>query len=178
MSRWQQDAVDFACEAWAYQWVALFGRDPRKASEYLGSLASTLGLVRVMQDGSGSGTVVGQHFPEGFLGTGLLVSVVLKHMPEPDREMIWRHYVDRWYVMLAMPSKVEKAPTFEPVKLIRPVKQGTIAYRMGIARSEYHRRRDNAKSFIRGALAGSEKVRDSKVSARDPGEDVCSAQVQ
>jgi hypothetical protein len=178
MARWQQDSVDFACEAWAYQWVGLFGRDPRKASEYLGRLGSTLGLVRVMQDGAGSSTAVGQQFPEGFLGEGLLVNCVLKHMPAAEREMIWRHYVDRWYVVRGMLDAQKKTVTYEPVRLARPVKQGFMADRMGICPAEYYRRRDTAKSFIRGALAGAEKVGESKVDARPPGDGVCSAQVR
>jgi hypothetical protein len=168
MSRWQQDAVDFACEAWAYQWVSLFGREPRKASEYLGRLACTLSLVRVLADGAGSGTVVEQHYPEGFLGEGLLVNSVIKRMPEAERELLWRHYVDRWYILRAVRTKSREVAGYEPLRLLRPVKQGLIAQRMGISRSEYHRRRDVARSFVRGALAG-EKCRDSKVGAREPG---------
>lgn len=175
MSRWRKDAVDFACEAWAFQWIALFGREPRKASEYLGRLGSTLSLVRIMQDGAGSGTAVGQQFPEGFLGEGLLVSVVLKHMPASEREMVWRHYVERWYVIRAVPSIVAKVPEFEPVRLIRPLKQVTIAERMGISQAEYYSRRDTAKSFIRGALAGDLESLETKSSARARGSAVCSA---
>lgn len=90
MSRWQQDAVDFACEAWAFQWVELFAREPIKASQCIGRLASTLGL-----DGGGSNLV--QVYPEMFFGDGLLVACIIKYMGESPREMLWRHYVERWY---------------------------------------------------------------------------------
>jgi hypothetical protein len=175
MARWQQDAVDFACEAWAYQWVGLFGREPRKASEYLGRLASTLNMVKILQDGASSGTAVGQQFPEGFLGEGLLVNCVLKYMPEGEREIIWRHYVERWYVVRGTLDAAKKTVTYEPVRLSRPMKQGLIAERMGISPAEYYSRRDTAKSFIRGALAGDAVTLDTKVVARERGKELCSA---
>ena len=177
MARWEQDATDFACEAWAYQWMSLFGRDPRKASEYLGRLSCTLSLVTLLHDGAGGGTLIAQEFPEGFLGDALLVNVVIKLMPESDRETIWRHYVERWYFLRPVYDKKKQLTGCDPVRLIRPVKQGVIASRMGVSRAEYHSRRDRAKSFIRGALAGAECL-DTKVGARDPGASVCSGQVQ
>lgn len=172
MARWEQDSVDFACEAWSYQWMCLFGRDPRKASEYVGRLACTLSLVTILHDGAGGGTKVTQEFPEGFLGEALLVNVVLKRMPEADREMIWRHYVERWYVLVPVRDRKGGVVGCDPVRRIRPVKQGVISARMGVSRAEYHSRRDRAKSFVRGALAGAECL-DSKVGARAPGFDVC-----
>ncbi len=178
MARWEQDAVDFACEAWAYQWMALFGRDPRKASEYLGRLSCTLSLVTLLHDGAGGGgTLITQQFPEGFLGDGLLVNIVIKRMPESDREMIWRHYVERWYFLKPVYDVKKNLIGCDPARLIRPVKQGVIAARMGVSRSEYHSRRDQAKSFIRGALAGAECL-DTKVGARDPAFSVAFGQVR
>lgn len=97
MARWQQDAVDFACEAWAWQWINLFARLPLKASEQLGRIGSTLDLVKVMGDGAGSGGIVMQVYPECFLGDGLVVACAMRQMRERDRDILWRHYVDRWF---------------------------------------------------------------------------------
>lgn len=149
MSRWRQDAVDVPCEVWAFQWCALFARDPRKASEHLGRVGSTLNLVRVMGDGASSGTVVEQGFPEVFLGDGLVIACVMKHLAAMDREMLFRHYVDRWYVQRPVP-RFDNA--VEVIKLRYPVKQDAIAHRMGISLTTYHRRRDRAKACVSVAL--------------------------
>lgn len=104
MTAWQSDSVDFACEAWAFQWVELFAREPATASQYLGRLSCTLDLVKTLHDGAGasSGTI-SQAFPEGFLGEGLLVACILQRMEERDREMLWRHYVERWFITRQAP---------------------------------------------------------------------------
>lgn len=98
MARWQQDAVDFACESWAWQWVNLFARLPLKASEQIGRIGSTLDLVKVLRDGAGSGSAIAmQVYPECFLGDGLVVACAMRQMRERDRDILWRHYVDRWF---------------------------------------------------------------------------------
>ena len=155
MAEPKQDTVDFACEAWAHQWVSLFARDPRKASEYLGRLNCTLGEVRVMADGAASGTVVTQSFPEVFLGEGLVISCLSKWMTERDREMLFRHYADRWYV--TRPAKGGHGG-IEAIRLRYPVKQEVMAHRMKISLSSYHKRRDILKSFVRCALASDKSV--------------------
>lgn len=149
MARWKQDPIDFACEAWAYQWCALFARDPRKASEHLGRVGSTLGLVKLMGDGASSGTVVEQGFPEVFLGDGLMVACAIKYLRDYDRTMLFRHYIDRWYVQC--PAQ-RREHGIEVVKLRYPVKQSTLASRMGISVSSYHLRRDRAKACVGVAL--------------------------
>jgi hypothetical protein len=149
MARWKQDEVDVACEAWAFQWCALFARDPRKASEHLGRVGSTLSLVKMMGDGASSSTVVEQGFPEVFLGVGLVVSCIIKHLNESDREMLFRHYIDRWYAQRPVPG-LERS--IEVVKLRYPIKQTIIAQRMGVSVATYHQRRDRAKACVATAL--------------------------
>lgn len=105
MSRWQQDAVDFACEAWASQWINLFARQPIKGSELLGRVGSTLDLVKVMGDGAGAAGNLMQIYPECFMGMGLVVACTLKTMSDRQREIVWRHYVDRWYFVRIVPVK-------------------------------------------------------------------------
>lgn len=152
MARPAQDKADFAAEAWAYQWVCLFARDPRKASEYVGRLNSTLGLVRIMADGAGStGAVVSQHFPEVFLGDGLIVSCLIKRLSDRQREWLFRHYVDRWYVMRLQQGR-DKEQRFECVKLTHPVRQKLMAARMGISEDRYYEHRRLVKLRIFEAL--------------------------
>lgn len=183
----QPDAVDYVCEAWAHQWVQLFGNDPTRASQYLGRVASTLGLPF-----AGSGGAV-QTFPEGFLGDGLLVACALKTMREVHREILWRHYVDRWYYVRRITEKgifehtslqaiqhqgatlqvyeVDKTrPTQQLVieKRSRPMKQQIMAHRMGVSRAEYYHRRDAAKSYLQGVIDAPNCL-DTKVGARTPG---------
>lgn len=100
------DAVDLACEAWAYQWVNLFARVPLKASEQLGRVGSTLDLIKIMHDGAGgSSGFVTQFFPDVFLGDGLVIACALKFMSDRDREILWVHYVDRWYYLRVVAVK-------------------------------------------------------------------------
>ncbi len=187
----QPDAVDYVCEAWAQQWVDLFGNDPQRASQYLGRVASTLGLPF-----AGSGSAV-QTFPEGFLGDGLLVASAMKKMRETHREILWRHYVDRWYYVRAITAKgifehttlqaitrhgttlqVYEVDRSQPKQQLvierrsRPMKQQIMAHRMGISRAEYYHRRDSAKAYLEGALSmapTSGLCLDTKVGARTPG---------
>lgn len=182
---YQQDPIDYVCEAWAYQWVQLFGNEPTKAAQYLGRVASTLGLPF-----AGSGSAV-QTFPEGFLGDGLLVARSLRFMKEAHREFIWRHYVDRWYyVRLIADRGIYEHTTLrtivderskQPLEVYtvdrsrpkaravierrsRPMKQDVMATRMGISRARYYTRRDAAKAYIAGHLDRG-KCLDTKVSA-------------
>jgi hypothetical protein len=148
------DEVDRFCDAWAYQWVSLFARDPIKASEYLGRQNCTLGSVKQMGDGAGAGTVVAQSFPEVFLGEGLIVSCLTKLMTEGEREILFRHYADRWYATRR--AKGEHG-TIEIVRMGRPVKQEVMAMRMSISPSLYYRRRDRMKAFIRGSICTNER---------------------
>jgi hypothetical protein len=141
MSRYRgRDDVDEWCDCWAYQWVAMFLRDPRKAREYVGPLNCTLGRVRELHDGASSNTEHDRPFPEGFLGDGLVVAVALRYMDGTHREMIGAHYVARLYDL----SNGER--------FRRPVKVHTIAERMGLSTSEYANRRDIAKGMIRSAF--------------------------
>jgi hypothetical protein len=159
MARWEQDAVDFACEAWAYQWVSLYARDPRKASEYVGRLASTLGLVRTMGDGAGATGTVAQVYPEVFLGDGLLVSCVMKSMTERQREWMFVHYVYRWFALRDV--EVNGKVLSEVVRRGRPIKQLVATEEMHISLARYFVIRDAAKRRVRDALAPVE----SKLSA-------------
>ena len=185
----QPDAVDYVCEAWAYQWVQLFGNSPARASQYLGRVASTLGLPF-----AGSGSAV-QTFPEGFLGDGLLVANAMEYMREAHREFLYRHYIDRWYYVrrIAQPGIFEHTTlqaivderSKEPLEVYvvdrtrpteravierrsKPMKQQVMAQRMGISRAEYHHRRDAAKAYVAG-LIDSGKCLDTKVGAHAPG---------
>lgn len=152
MARPIQDKADFAAECWAYQWVCLFARDPRKASEYVGRLNSTLGLVRIMADGAASaGAVVNQHFPEVFLGDGLIISCLIKRLTDRQREWLFRHYVDRWYVMRLQEGR-DKEQQFECVRLAHPVRQKVMASRMGISEDRYYEHRRLVKLRIFEAL--------------------------
>ena len=194
MARWQQDVVDFACEAWAFQWINLFARLPLKGSEQLGRTGSTLDLIKVMGDGAGAGGIVTQFYPECFMGDGLVVACALRHLREKDRDILWHHYVDRWYYAHIVAVKTADGreiyqhtttapfvhPTTRAVSIVRvvdrtrpdtqvaierrprPVKQQTMAHRMGISRAEYHSRRDRMKAFMLGLIVG-QKCLDTKV---------------
>jgi len=165
--------------------VQLFGNDPSRAAQYLGRVASTLGLPF-----TGSGGAV-QTFPEVFLGDGLVVANALKTMKETHREIVWRHYVERWYYVRRITQKgifehtvlalapgatlqtyeVDRSrPTQELVieRRSRPMKQQIMAERMGVSREQYHRVRDAAKAFLAGFLSGS-LCDHTKVGARTPG---------
>lgn len=141
MARWHEDEVDRACAAWAYQWVQHFARDPDRASRYIGPVGCTLGRVRELHDGASSTTELGgQHWPEVYLGDGLLVAVVLQAMSQSHRELIWAHYVWRCW----------KVDAWRPMS--RPLKQRAIAERLGVSLAEYYARRDAAKAVIRAAM--------------------------
>jgi hypothetical protein len=142
MARWHTDDVDVSAEVWAYQWVQNFGKAPDRAGRYIGPLGCTLGLVRELHDGASSSTErSGQHWPEVFLGTGLIVAIALKAMSDTSREVIWRHYVERCY------------RTTDWIKLRSPLKQRVIAERMGVSLTEFYDRRDTAKACLRVALS-------------------------
>jgi len=152
VARWHPDQADLAAEAWAYQWVALFAREPRKATEYVGRLSCTLGLVRIMADGAASGgAVVNQQFPEVFLGDGLVISCLIKQLTDRQREWLFRHYVDRWYVMRVKKGR-DSENDFECVRLPRPMKQVVMAERMGINLARYYQHREAVKARIFDAL--------------------------
>ena len=140
MARWQQDDVDIACEAWAYQWVQHLARAPDRSGRYIGPMSCTLGRVRELADGAASSTDHDRRWPEVFLGTGLVVAVVLKTMPFSQRELVWHHYVGRCYDLT----------NWE--RLRRPLKQHTVANRLGLSLAEYYHRRDVAKACVRTGL--------------------------
>lgn len=141
MARYRgRDDVDEWCACWAYQWVSLFLRNPRRAREYIGPLNCTLGRVRELHDGASSNTEHVRPLPEGFLGVGLVVAVALRYMDATHREMIGAHYLARVYDL----DRGER--------LKRPVKVRVIADRMGLSLAEYANRRDVAKGMIRTAF--------------------------
>ena len=140
MPRWHQDDVDVACEAWAWQWVQNFGRAPDRAGRTIGPLGCTLGRVRELHDGAASNTEHARSWPEVFLGTGLLVAVTLKAMRESQRLVVWHHYIGRRYDQSSW------------TLLTRPLKQTTVAERLGISLAEYYHRRDTAKLCLRVGL--------------------------
>lgn len=146
MARWRQDDVDLACEAWATQWVDNFGRAPDRAGRAIGPLGCTLGRVRELHDGASSSTSRDRHWPEVFLGQGLVVAIALKAMAEMQRLVMWHHYVGRCYDQASW------------ARLPRPTKQVVIAHRLGIGLSEYYHRRDTAKACVRVALCVDTKV--------------------
>lgn len=141
MARWQLDDVDVAAEAWAYQWVQHFGKDPDRAGRYVGPLGCTLGRVRELHDGAGSSTDgPPQRWPEVYLGTGLVVAVTLQAMTASSREIVWHHYVWRWYDFETWQRRG------------RPRKQRTVAEHLGVSLAEYYHRRDSAKACLRVGL--------------------------
>jgi hypothetical protein len=147
LARWEPDKVDFMCDSWAYQWVSLFARDPRKASETVGRLASTLGLVRVMGDGAGSTGTIAQVYPEVFLGDGLLVACLIKTMTERQREWLFVHYVYRWFGLRDV--DVNGKTMTEIVRRGRPIKQAIAAEDMQISLARYLEIREIVKRRIR-----------------------------
>ena len=159
MARWQEDDVDRAAQAWAYQWVQHFGKDPDRASRYIGPLNCTLGRVRELHDGASSNTDHDRSWPEVYVGTGLVVAIALKAMTESSRTLIWYHYVARCW----------NCDTWLPLK--RPMKQRVIADRMGVSLAEYYHRRDTAKACIRTVLC-----LDTKSLASTPSKSVQSGQ--
>lgn len=140
MARWQQDEVDVAAEAWAFQWVQHFGRDPDRASRYIGPLGCTLGRVRELHDGAASGTEGGQQWPEVYLGTGLIVAITLQAMSYGSRQIVWHHYVWRWY------------DDSKWIRRSRPAKQRVVAEHLGVSLAEYYHRRDTSKACLRVGL--------------------------
>jgi hypothetical protein len=140
MARWNEDEVDVAAQAWAYQWVQHFGKDPDRAARYIGPMGCTLGRVRELADGASSTTESGRHWPEVYLGTGLIVAITLKAMTESSRDIVWHHYVWRWY----------DQPKWS--RRQRPTKQRIVAEHLGVSLSEYYHRRDTAKSCLRVGL--------------------------
>jgi len=141
MARWQQDDVDVAAEAWAYQWVQGFARAPDRAGRFVGPLGCTLGRVRELHDGAASNTEHGRSWPEVFLGHGLVVAITLKCMSLSSVEAVYAHYVLRRY---------DDATWAE---FRRPMKQVLIARRLGISLAEYYHRRDTAKACLRVGLS-------------------------
>jgi hypothetical protein len=140
MARWHEDDVDRAAQAWAYQWVQHFGKDPDRASRYIGPLGCTLGRVIERHDGAASSTDRDRNWPEVYFGTGLMVAIALKAMSESSRTLIWYHYVARCW----------NCDSWLPLK--RPMKQRAVAERMGVSLAEYYHRRDTAKACIRTVL--------------------------
>jgi hypothetical protein len=151
MARPVPDAADHLAEVWASQWISLYARDPQKASEYIGRLSCTLGVVKIMADGAASGSAVTQSFPEVFLGDGLLVSCLMKHMPERHREWLFRNYVDRWYVLRLKKGR-DMEQQFEPLRLRNPVRQKVMASRMGISEDRYYELRGLVKRKLFEAI--------------------------
>jgi hypothetical protein len=141
MARWQEDEIDVAASTWALQWVEHFGRDPDRAGRYIGPLGCTLGRVRELHDGASSSTErSSQHWPEVYLGTGLIVAITLKAMTEGSRAIVWHHYVWRWY----------DQPKWS--RRQRPAKQRIVAEHLGVSLAEYYHRRDTAKACLRVGL--------------------------
>jgi hypothetical protein len=153
MARWTHDAADLACEAWAFQWCCLFRREPERAKEYLGALRSTLGNVPSLRDGdlkAGKRLVLHagarsegqfeQHFPEVFLGYGLVVAVALKYAEWYEREVIYRHYLEARYDMY----------TGQPLKRWSPRK--VLAARLGVNPATYANHLNVGKGWINSAL--------------------------
>lgn len=140
MARWPEDDVDCACKEWAHQWVSAFAKAPDRASRAIGPLGCTLGRVIERHDGAASSTERDRHWPEVFTGYGLCVSIILKAMSDSSRDIIFAHYVARWY-------------DGQFAKQQRPVKQRVIAERLGLSLPEYYSRRDTAKSCIRVGLS-------------------------
>jgi hypothetical protein len=140
VARWQTDDVDVACEAWAYQWVHAFAKSPDRASRAIGPLGCTLGRVMERHDGASSNTEHDRHWPEVFLGQGLIVAIALRVMSASSRELIGAHYIWRCY----------NPETWKAFK--RPMKQSAVAHQLGVSLAEYYHRRDTAKACIRVAL--------------------------
>lgn len=162
MPRWHEDDVDRACNAWAYQWVLAYAND---LGGQVGAPHCTLANLHRLHDGAGSRTDrAHQACPEVFLGDGLLVAIALKAMGELSRELIHRHYVERWFEWRADKSKW--------MRRVRPVKQRVIAERMGFSVAQYHHLRDMAKRCVGVVL-----YLDSEELARARGTEVDSSSV-
>ena len=144
MPRWQQDEADVAAEDWGLQWATLYANDPETARETLGPIRCTLGRVRIMGDGAGSGTVVSQHFPEAFLGRGLVVSCLAHDLTEGQRAWLWVHYVWRWYTLRPKRGK-DQENRFHLIRLNRPTKQLAAAGLLGVDERRYYQVRQRVK---------------------------------
>ena len=139
MPRWHTDEVDTVMQVWARQWVEAFLRDPDRAGRMIGPCSCTLGRVIERHDGASSSTSRDRHWPEVFLGDGLLAAVILKSLTESQREVLMYHYVARVY-----------GPEGRPLRY--PLKQRVIAGRMGVSLQTYYNHRDAAKSAVRACL--------------------------
>lgn len=142
--RWEEDEVDRACNAWAYQWVAAYANAPEPGHR-IGALGCTLGRVRELWDAAASTTARDQHYPEVFLGEGLIVAIALQAMSDISGRMIWRHYVERWFDW----SESKKAW----VRRARPIKQAVMAERAGLGLSDYYLVRNAAKLCVGTVLS-------------------------
>jgi len=140
VSRWIHDAADLACECWAFQFCCLFKRDPERAKEYLGALRCTIGQRRDLHAGSKSDGWLDQHFPEVFLGYGLVVAVALKYAELYEREVIYRHYLEARYNL----NTGERFQRWMPRKVL--------SARLGIKPSTYATHLSIAKGWIHAAL--------------------------
>jgi hypothetical protein len=159
MARWHQDDVDVACEAWAYQWVQNFALAPDRAGRTVGPLGCTLGRVHEMGDGASSNTERDRHWPEVYIGQGLIVAIARKALRDSQQDVMWHHYVGRRY------------DTTTWKLLARPTKQTAVADRLGVSLAEYYNRRDTMKACIRCVL-----TLDTKALASAPGLVVSSGQ--
>jgi hypothetical protein len=160
--RFEEDDVDRACNTWAYQWVRAFARPP-EPGQTIGQLNCTLGRVRELHDGASSTTESCQQWPEVFLGEGLLVAIALKAMSERSRDVIFQHYVVRWFEYREEKGWVRRS---------RPRKQVQVAHAMKCGLSRYYVLRDTAKSCVSVVLS-----LDTKVLARAGSRSAPSAQV-
>lgn len=134
----KQDAVDRACEQWAYVRREIDSGAFRESGDWLGACRCTLAEKRDLHAGSTSSGRVVQHFPEVHEDEALTVARALQHMRYSLREIIYAHYVVRAPVKV----KIE---------------------RLGIGPRLYWDRLSRAKAFIDGWLA--REKRDDEVAA-------------
>jgi hypothetical protein len=88
------DDIDVLCRTWARTRREVMGlREPLRASQYLGSVRSTLSSVRDHRGGGVAPTTSTQFYPEVYTGDAALVNYLFHRMPPHLQAIMDLHYV-------------------------------------------------------------------------------------
>ena len=129
------DSVDWACHAWAAQWVANFANGD---GGQVGGMTCTLGAL------SPARGPFAQHWPELYGREGLMIARALQLLRPGERLFLFRHYVERWY------EHEPSGPRWRRRR--RPLPQRCMAVEMGLTHGRYLRRRDRLKRRLQAWL--------------------------
>lgn len=128
--RSRNDAIDTLGQAWGRQRRVLLGlSEPKLAREYVGSLTCTLGRIRQLHDGAGSGASRrDQKFPEVYTGDAFLVNLAYKAMAPDKRAVMDVHYAVRAPIPMKADSLALSVDTYwRRVQAVREFLRGYLA---------------------------------------------------